>query len=194
MEHRLITSVCAGLVLASVLGSGVWAGPAIQEPAVTYGFEGEFCNSSSSTLLDFEIKGNKTFLKLHNEGEMISEDSRLTGHGIVDVDVFINNVNGHINAHGSVVLQPYAHAGTWEGDFNIHVPGGQSIDVNGIMIVKDSQMNARGTGGFDGQWFFFSHGIGDPNEVPPVSDPDGPGGCEFSGEIWTGTILNPNTP
>ena len=190
MKHRRITSVCAGLVLASVLASIVWAGPAIQEPAVTYGFGagGEFC--SSSTILDFEIKGNKTFLKLHNEGEMISEDSRLTGHVIVDVEVFINNVNGHINARGSLILQPHAHAGIWEGDFNIHVPGGQSIDVNGIMIVKDSQMNARGTGEFDGQWFFFSHGIADSGlDQVPV---EGPEGCEFSGEIWTGTILNPN--
>ena len=194
MAHRLITSVCAGLVLASVLGSIVWAGPAIQEPAVTYGFEGEFCISSSSTLLDFEIKGNKTRLLLENTGLMVSQDSRLSGIATVNVEAFINNVNGHINAHGRVVLRPADYPGsTWEGDFNIHVPGGQSIDVNGIMIVKDSQMNARGTGGFDGQWFFFSHGIGDPNEVPPVSDPDGPGGCDFSGEIWSGTILNPNS-
>jgi hypothetical protein len=190
MEHRRITSVCAGLVLASVLGSAVWAGPAIQEPAVTYNFGGA-C-SLGGPPIEVGTQGNKMFLKLHNEGEMISEDSRLTGHVIVDVEVFINNVNGHINAHGSFVLQPYAHAGTWEGDFNIHVPGGQSIDVNGMMIVKDSQMNGRGTGDFDGQWFFFSHGIATSglDQVPVV----GPDGCEFSGEIWSGTILNPNTP
>jgi hypothetical protein len=194
MEHRLITSVCAGFVLASVLGSVVLAGPAIQEPAVTYGFEGEFCSSSTSTLLEFENKGNKTRLLLENTGLMVSQDSRLSGVATVNVEVIINNVSGHINAHGRVVLQPADYPGsTWEGDFNIHVPGGQSIDVNGIMIVKDSQMNARGTGGFDGQWFFFSHGIGDPNAVPPVSDPDGPGGCDFSGEIFSGTILNPNS-
>ena len=194
MEYRLITSVCAGLVLASVLGSGVWAGPAIQERAVTYGFEGDSCSSSSSTLLEFEIKGNKTRLLLENTGLMVSQDSRLSGVATVNVEVFINDVSGHINAHGRVVLRPADYPGsTWEADFNIHVPGGQSIDVNGIMIVKDSQMNARGTGDFDGQWFFFSHGIGDPNEVPPVIDPDGPGGCDFTGEIFSGTILNPNS-
>ena len=186
MRYLLTFSVCTALVVAS----GVWGGSAIQEPAVTYNFGGA-C-SLDNPPLEVGTKGNKTFLKLHNEGEMISEDSRLTGHVIVDVDVFINNVNGHINAHGSLVLQPYAHVGTWEADFNIHVPGGQSIDVSGMMIVKDSQINARGTGDFDGQWFFFSHGIAASGlDQVPV---DGPEGCEFSGEIWTGTILNPNTP
>jgi hypothetical protein len=192
MEHRLITSVCAGFVLASVLGSVVLAGPAIQEPAVTYNFGGEFCASDSSTVREFEIKGNKTRLLLENTGLMVSQDSRLSGAVSVNVEVFINNVSGHINAHGHVVLQPTDYPGsTWEGDFNIHVPGGQSIDVNGIMIVKDSQMNARGTGYFDGQWFFFSHGIADSGlDQVPV---EGPAGCEFGGEIWTGTILNPNS-
>ena len=57
------------------------------------------------------------------------------------------------------------------------------------MIVKDSQMNARGTGDFDGLWFFFSHGIADSGlDLVPV---EGPEGCAFTGEIWTGTILNP---
>jgi hypothetical protein len=190
MEHRLITSVCAGLVLASVLGSIVWAGPAIQESAVTYNFGGEFCTSDSSTVLEFENKGNKTRLLLENTGLMVSQDPRLSGFATVNVEVFINNVSGHINARGRVVLQPAEYPGsTWEGEFNIHVPGGQSIDVNGIMIVKDSQMNARGTGGFDGQWFFFSHGLTDSGLDVPVEGPDG---CEFGGEIWSGTILNPN--
>ena len=194
MNYRLTTSLCAGFVLAIGLGSSVWAGPAIQESAVTYGFEGEFCSSSSSTVLDFEIKGNKTRLLLENTALMVSQDSRLSGVATVNVEVFINNVNGHINAHGLVVLRPADYPGSsWEADFNIHVPGGQTIDVNGIVIVKDSQMNARGTGIFEGQWFFFSHGIADPNEVPPVTDPDGPGGCDFSGEIFVGTILNPNS-
>ena len=194
MKKLIVFSACAGFVLLNALGSGVWAGPAIQKSAVTYGFGGESCTSDTSTLLEFENKGNKTRLLLENTGLMVSQDSRLSGVATVNVEVFINNVSGHINAHGRVVLRPADYPGsTWEGDFNIHVPGGQSIDVNGIMIVKDSQMNARGTGGFDGQWFFFSHGIGDPNEVPPVSDPDGPGGCDFTGEIFSGTILNPNS-
>lgn len=194
MRHRLTITLCVGLVLAGVLGNGAWAAPAIQEPAVTYGFEGEFCSSSSSTVLEFEIVGNKTRLLLENRALMVSQDSRLSGIVTVNVEAFINNVNGHINAHGSFVLRPADYPGsTWEADFNIHVPGGRTIDVNGIMIVKDSQMNARGTGDFDGQWFFFSHGIGDPNEVPPVIDPDGPGGCDFSGEIFSGVILNPNS-
>ena len=194
MRHRLTMTMCAGLLLVGVLGNGVWAAPAIQEPAVTYGFEGEFCSSSSSTVLEFEIIGNKTRLLLENRALMVSQDARLSGVVTVNVEVFINNVNGHINAHGSLVLRPADYPGsTWEADFNIHVPGGQSIDVDGIMIVKDSQMNARGTGVFDGQWFFFAHGIGDPNEIPPVTDPDGPGGCDFSGEIFSGTILNPNS-
>ena len=47
MEHRLIISVCAGLLLASVLGSIVWAGPAIQESAVTYGFGGATAASAT---------------------------------------------------------------------------------------------------------------------------------------------------
>jgi hypothetical protein len=189
MEHRLITSVCAGLVLASVLGSVVLAGPAIQEPAVTYGFSGGACGIS-----DFPVvgtQGNKLHLKLLNRAWMVSEDPRLTGPVVVDVEVFINNINGNINGHGSLVLQPWGYSGTWVGDFNIQAPGGKSIDVNGIMIVKDFRMNARGTGEFEGQWFFFEHGlvVSDPPYELPVEGPDG---CEYGGEIWTGSILNPN--
>ena len=193
MKHPIILSVCAGLVVGSVLGSAAWAERAIQVPAVTYGFESIAENGACGTseVLEVGTQGNKTFLKLHNVGEMVSEDTRLTGDVIVDVDVFINNVNGHINAHGSFVLTPIAHVGTWEGDFNIQVPGGKSIDVNGIMIVKDSRMNARGTGDFEGQWFFFEHGF--PVTDPPYESPvDAPLGCEFLGEIWAGTIFDPN--
>ena len=189
MKLPNIVSVCTGIVLGSVLVAGAWADRAVQEPAVTYGFEGDLCGFSN--VLEVDTQGNKTFLKLHNEGYMVSEDSRLTGPAVVLVDVYINNVNGHINAHGSFVLTPLAHAGTWEGDFNIQVPGGKTIDVDGVMIVKDSRMNARGTGDFEGQWFFFEHGIA--ISPPPYDLPvEGPPGCEFLGEIWTGTILNPN--
>ena len=191
MKHLLTISVCTGLLFASVLGSGVWAKPAIQVPAVTYGFDGDDCGIS--TVLEVGIQGNKTRLLLRNAGWMVSEDPRLTGPTVVNVEVFINNINGHIGAHGSFVLQSSEYAGTWEGDFNIQVPGGRTIDVDGIMIVKDSQMNARGTGAFDGQWFFFAHGQA-VNEGPyeiPVESPDGYE-CEFLGEIWSGTILDPN--
>ena len=122
---------------------------------------------------------------------MVSEDDRLSGLETVNVEAFFNNINGHITAHGNVVIEPSAYAGsTWEGDFNIHVPGGRLMDVSGIIMTKDSQINLRGTGEFDGQWFFSSHGIAaNEEDVPPVGGPDG---CVFSGEIFTGTILNPN--
>jgi hypothetical protein len=184
---KLIISVTASLFVYGVLGSAVWAGPSIQDSVVAYGFEGGTCGSS--TLLEVEEHGNKLRMLFLNVGLMVSEDSRLSGLTTVNVEVFINNINGHVTAHGHVVLEPSAHAGAWEGDFNVQAPGGRSMDVNGIMIIKDSQMNLRGTGEFDGQWFFFSHGIGSTDDAPPV---DGPGGCDFSGEIFTGTILNPN--
>ena len=191
MKYLLTILVCTAFLLASLLGSGVWAGPATQVPAVTYGFAGGNCGISD--VLEVSTRGNKTYLKLLNRGWMVSEDSRLTGPAVVDVEVFINNINQHIGGHGSFILESSDGAGTWEADFNIHVPGGKSIDVDGIMIVKDSQMNARGTGAFEGQWFFFSHGLA-VNEGPyeiPVESPPG-FGCEFEGEIWSGTILDPN--
>jgi hypothetical protein len=162
---------------------------------VAYGFEaleGETCDYSSSTLLEGGEHGNKLRLLLLNEALMVSDDSRVSGISTVNVEVFINNINGHVTAHGHVVLQPSAHAGAWEGDFNVQAPGGRLIDVNGIIIIKDSQMNLRGTGEFDGQWFFFSHGTGSTDDAPPVDDSDVPDGCDFTGEIFTGTILNPN--
>jgi hypothetical protein len=187
MKHLFTISVCTALLVAS----GVWAGSAIQLPAVTYGFEGGACGISDFP--EISTRGNKTRLKLLNRGWMVSEDPRLTGPVVVDVEIFINNINGHVGGHGSFVLQSSDGAGTWEADFNIHAPGGKNIDVDGILIVKDSQMNARGTGAFEGQWFFFSHGLA-VNEGPyeiPVESPEG-FGCEFLGEIWSGTILNPN--
>ena len=191
MEHRLSTSVCAGLVLASVLGSVVLAGPAIQVPAVTYGFSGDACGISDIPVVGTKGNKNKLHLKLLNRGWMVSVDPRLTGPVIVDVEISINQINGHVVGHGSFVLESSNGAGTWEADFNIHAPGGKSIDVDGIMIVKDSQMNARGTGAFEGQWFFFSHGLTDPPYEPPVEGPLGLG-CTFADEIWSGTILDPN--
>ena len=188
----MIISVAASLFVYGVLGSAVWAGPSIQESVVAYGFEGETCDSSGSKLIEIDEHGNKLRLLLLNEGLMVSADSRVSGSSTVNVEVFINNINGHVTAHGHVVLQPSAHAGAWEGDFNIQTPGGRLMDVNGIIIIKDSQINLRGTGEFDGQWVFLSHGIGSTDDDPPVEDPDGPGGCDFSGEILTGTILNPN--
>lgn len=191
MKHRNIFSIVAGVVLGGVLGGSVWAGPATQVPAVTYVFEGGNCGFSE--VVDFDTRGNKTYLKLHNVAFMVSEEPRLTGFTVVDVEVFINNVNGHINAKGSLVLEPTNYAGTWIADFNIHVPGGKSVDVDGIVIVKDSQMNARGTGVFEGLWFFFEHGLATsppPYDIP-VDAPEG-WGCEFSSEIWAGKILDPN--
>jgi hypothetical protein len=185
---KLIISVTASLFVYGVLGSAVWAGPSIQDSVVAYGFEGGTCGSSIF-LEDPEVHGNKLRLLLLNEALMVSEDSRISGLASVNVVVFIYIKNGRISAHGHLLLEPSAHAGAWEGDFNVQAPGGRSMDVNGIMIIKDSQMNLRGTGEFDGQWFFFSHGIGSTDDAPPV---DGPGGCDFSGEIFTGTILNPN--
>jgi hypothetical protein len=189
---KLIISVTASLFVYGVLGSAVWAGPSIKDSVVAYSFEGDNCDSSSSTLLDFEEHGNKLRLLLLNVGLVVSEDSRISGLATVNVEVFINNINGHITAHGHVLLEPSAHAGTWEGDFNIQVPGGRLMDVSGLIIIKDSQMNLRGTGEFDGQWFFFSHGIASTDVAPLVDDSDVPDGCDFAGEIFTGSILNPN--
>ena len=189
---KLIISVIASLFVYGVLGSVVWAGPSIKDSVVTYGFEGEPCGDSE--LLEFEEHGNKLRFVALNYALMVSEDDRLSGLETVNVEAFFNNINGHITAHGNVVIEPSAYPGsTWEGDFNMHVPGGRLMDVNGIIMTKDSQMNLRGTGEFDGQWFFSSHGIAaNPADVPPVDDPDGDGPCYFSGEIFTGTILNPN--
>jgi len=192
MKLVLIISVCAGLALGIV----VWAAPAIQTSADTYAFVnpatvGPPCGSQ---LIDVRVVGNKTRLKLFNHALMVSEDSRLTGQGTVEVEVNINNVNGNVDGHGSLTIVPTGgHAGTWEADFNLAAPGGRSIDLNELMIVKDSHINARGTGEFAGQWFFFEHGIdrSPPYDIP-VEDPDGPGGCEFAGEVWSGSILNPN--
>lgn len=196
MKLPPIISVCAGLALANVLCNGALAAPAIQVPAVTYAFtnptlQGPPCGSQ---VLDVSETGNTLHLALLNHAWMVSEDPRLTGQSTVKVEVRINNVSGHILAQGSLMLEPDAFAGTWEADFNIHAPGGRSIDLNGLTIVKDAQINARGTGVFEGQWFFFDHGLATspaPHEIP-VDDPDGEGGCDFNGEVWSGRILDPN--
>lgn len=190
MKHPLTISMCAGFLLASLGGSGVWAEPAVQEPAVTYAFSGGVCGTSM--VLGVSTQGNKTHLQLLNTGVMVSTDPRVAGPVVVNVEVIINNVNGHIGGHGSLVLHPAGYAGTWSADFNFQTPGGKSIDVGGIIIVKDSRINARGTGEFDGQWFFIEHGIavsGPPYDIPV----EGPEGCVFMGEIWNGSILNPNS-
>jgi hypothetical protein len=188
---KLIISVTASLFVYGVLGSAVWAGPSIQDSVVAYGFEGGTC--SSSEFPEFEEHGNKLrILAPHNEALMVSDDSRISGLATVNVEVFMNLINGHVTAHGHLLIEPSAHAGAWEGDFNIQTPGGRSMDVNGLIIIKDSQMNLRGTGEFDGQWFFFSHGIASIDVAPLVDDSDVPDGCDFTGEIFTGTILNPN--
>lgn len=170
----------------------------MQESADTYAFSnpdlvGTPCGSQ---LLDLSETGNMTRLELLNHAWMVSPDPRLTGQSTVEVTVNINNVSGHIVAQGSLMLEPDGFAGTWEADFNIHAPGGRSIDLDGLTIVQDSHINARGTGVFDGQWFFFNHGFvtTPPPHDLPVSDPDGEGGCEFLGEVWSGRILDPATP
>ena len=102
MKKLIVVSACAGLILLSAVGSGVLAGPAIQVPAVTYGFEGDACGISH--VLEVGTQGNKTRIKLLNNSWMVSADPRLTGPVVVEVEVFINNINGHIGAHGSFVL------------------------------------------------------------------------------------------
>ena len=196
MRLKSVSALCIGLVFPIALGSLVWSAPAIQTPAVTYAFfnsdlQGAPCGSQ---FLDVRTVGNQTRIKFLNHALMVSEDSRLTGQSVVEGELIIHNVSGHLQVHGSFVLTPFAHAGTWQADFNIHIPGNKTIDVNGLMIVKDSQMNARGTGVFEGVWFLFEHGfpVTPPPYDIPVDDPDGPGGCDFEGEVWAGRILDPN--
>ncbi len=181
---------------ALLLGFAAWAGPAIQDQADTYAFGDPTSQAPpcGSQLVDVRNVGANTYLTLFNHALMVSEDPRLTGQAVVNVEVIFNNRNGHIGGHGSLVLQPYGYAGTWEADFNINAPNGRSIDIDGLMIVKDSHIVAHGTGVFAGQFFFFEHGLATsppPYDIP-VEDPDGPGGCDFQGEVWTGRILNPN--
>jgi len=195
MKLKLFVSVCTGFILGSALGSVVWAAPAIQVPADTYAFGTQELQVPlcSSQVLEVSTQGNTTHLKLLNLARMVSLDPRLTGQATVEVEVIFHN-NGHISGHGSLVLQPSGFAGSWEADFNISAPRGRSIDLNGLTIIKDSHINAHGTGVFTGQWFFFEHGIDmspGPHQIP-VDDPDGEGGCEFMGEVWSGRIFNPN--
>lgn len=196
MKSTAVISLPAVFVLSAALGGGASAALATQVPADTYAFSnpdvtGPPCGSQ---VLGISTTGNMTRLDLLNHALMVSPDPRLTGQSTVEVTVNINNVSGHIVAQGSLVLEPDGFAGTWEADFNIHAPGGRSIDLDGLTIVQDSHMNARGTGVFEGQWFFFSHGFvttPPPHELP-VTDPDGEAGCEFLGEVWSGRILDPN--
>ncbi len=198
MKPTAFISLSAVFVLASAIGHGASAAPATQVSADTYAFSspdsaGPPCGSQ---LLDISETGNMTRLELLNHAWMVSPDPRLTGQSTVEVTVNINNVSGHVVAQGSLVLEPGGFAGTWEADFNIHAPGGRSIDLDGLTIVQDAHINARGTGVFEGQWYFFSHGFvtTPPPHDLPVSDPDGAGGCEFLGEVWSGRILDPGTP
>jgi hypothetical protein len=186
-------SACLCLLLGAVPVSLGWAA-AIQTEADVYGFgdpalAGPPCGSQ---ILGVEVIGNKIHLSLLNHGLVVSEDPRLTGQVTNYVEVEINNVNGHVGGHGSFILESWGYEGAWEADFNISAPMGKTIDLDTLTIVKDSQINARGTGEFAGMWYFFEHGL--PNSPPPydipVEDPDGPGGCEF-GEVWTGRILDP---
>ena len=188
--RKLAILACTVLLFGLLPGTAALGAPAIQEPAVTYPFEGGACGDS--VLLDAREQGNKTVLTLFNTFEMVSDDARLTGPGTVEVDVLINNVNGRINAHGSLVLEPTGYGGTWEADFNIHVPGGKVVSLDWTDFVKDSQMNARGTGVFEGMWFQFAHGfpVFAPFENVPVESPDP--SCVYEGEVWAGRILDPN--
>lgn len=198
MKPSAVISLSAVFVLSASLGSGAAAAPATQVSADTFAFAGPSLTGPpcGSQVLDISTTGNMTRLELLNHAWMVSLEPRLTGQSTVEVTVNINNVSGHIVAQGSLVLEPDGFAGTWEADFNIHAPGGRSINLDGLTIVQDAHINAHGTGVFEGQWFFFSHGFvatPPPHELP-VSDPDGEGGCEFLGEVWSGRILDPNTP
>ena len=190
MKQTIILCIVAGLFTGSVLGSSVWAEPAIQVPAVTYVFEGSSCGDS--VVVDSGTQGNIPYLRFYNTAFTVSEDPRLTGYAAVDVVGYFKT-NGNIIAKGSLILEPVGFAGTWVADFNLKLPGGKFIDVDAVMIAKDSQMNARGTGVFEGMWFFFEHGlaVSDPPYDIPVNGPEG-WGCEFFGEIWAGKILDPN--
>lgn len=189
-------SACLCLLLGAVPVSLGWAAAAIQTEADVYVFvdpalAGPPCGSQ---VLGAEVIGNKIHLSLLNHGLVVSEDPRLTGLVTVYVEVEINNVNGHVGGHGSFILESWGYAGAWEADFNISAPMGKTIDLDTLTIVKDSHINARGTGEFADQWYFFEHGLANsppPYDIP-VEDPDGPGGCEFAGEAWAGRILNPN--
>ena len=198
MKYRLIVTGCVALVLilGSAAGSLFAAGPATQVPATVYAFDATEVPAPgcSSEVLGMSTVGNTLHLKLLNRGLTASDDPRLTGQATVEVDVSINNVSGHINAHGFLVIEPDGYAGTWEGAFTISAPGGKLIDLDGIVIGRDAHINVRGTGELEGQWFLFEHGlaVSDPPYEIPVEDPDGPGGCEFLGEVWTGRILDPN--
>lgn len=198
MKFLKVVSLPAVFLLSAPLGAGASAAPATQTSADTYAFANPTVTGPpcGSQLLDVSTTGNMTRLELLNHALMVSPDPRLTGQSTVEVTVNINNVSGHIVAQGSLLLEPDGFAGTWEADFSIHAPGGRSIDLDGLTIVQDSHMNARGTGVFEGQWFFFSHGFvtSPPPHDLPVSDPDGAGGCEFLGEVWSGRILDPNRP
>ena len=188
--RKLVILVCMILLLGALPGSAAFGAPATQEPAVTYPFEGGVCGDS--VVLEAGEQGNKTFLKLFNTAVMVSEDPRLAGPVTVEVEVLINNVNGHINGHGSLVLEPTGYDGTWEADFNIHAPGGKVVELDWTDFVKDSQMNARGTGEFEGMWFLFAHGfpVFAPLDEVPVESPDP--SCVYEGEVWAGRILDPN--
>ena len=189
--RKLVILVCTILLSGALPGTAALGAPATQEPAVTYPFEGGVCGDS--LVLDVSEQGNKTILKLFNTSVMVSDDPRLSGPVTVEVDVLINNVNGHIAAHGSLVLEPTGYDGTWEADFNIHVPGGRVVELDWTDFVKDSQMNARGTGEFEGMSFFFAHGfwwLSAPLDEVPVESPDP--SCVYQGEVWAGWILDPN--
>ena len=177
--RKLAILACTVLLFGVLPVTAAFGAPAIQEPAVTYPFEGGACGESVL--------------------EMVSDDARLTGPGTVEVDVLINNVNGRINAHGSLVLEPTGYDGTWEADFNIHSPtfevhdyGGKIVSLDWTDFVKDSQMNALGTGVFERMWFQFAHGfpVFAPFEDVPVESPDP--SCVYEGEVWAGRILDPN--
>ena len=185
----------AGLVLGIALGTAVWADPASQEPADAYAFFNEALSGPpcGSQVLGVSITGNTTRLTMLAHSLIVSEDPRLTGQLTNAAEVTINEVSGHLGVHGFFILEPFGYAGTWESNFNISLWHGKSIDLNGLMIVKDSQITARGTGEFEGQWWFLEHGqaTSPPPYDIPVEDPDGPGGCEFLGEVFTGRILDP---
>ena len=135
MKCRLVVAGCVGLalMLASPQGSLLAAGPAIQVPATVYVFgnpalQGPPCGSQ---VLDMSTGGNKLLLKLLNHALAVSEDPRLTGDATVEVEVSINNVNGHVNAHGVLVIEPWGYAGTWEAPSTSPLQGASSSTWTG---------------------------------------------------------------
>lgn len=194
-----IVRLCCAFLLVNLFCNSALAASAEIAPAATYAFweddpsvVGPPCGTET---LDVSEVGNQLRLTQLGYALMVSEDPRLTGLSTVNVVVTLNNVSQHGTAHGTLTLEPAGFAGTWEASFHLRFPPTtKALDFDGVSAFRTGRLNLRGTGVFEGQWLLFSHAVADvsqPFELP-VADPDGPGGCDFFGEVWGGRILDPN--